>query len=82
LEENMEIEYPDRPKWVKLEIGDEEKIACSMCGEFVSDQHVTLKLDLTKKLVVFVECEECVDKWKKIMQMENHADTLREERGE
>jgi len=70
----MEITYPLRPKWVKLEIGEEEKVACSQCGELVSDQHVTLKLDMEKKIVVFVECEECIAKMKALMKAENYAE--------
>ena len=70
----MEIVLPHLAKWVKLEIGEEEKVACSQCGELVSDQKVELKLDLDKKVVVWVECEECIAKFKEIMRAEAQAE--------
>lgn len=56
--------------WVKYEIGDEERVACSECGEYVTDQKVSLKIDFGKKLVEYVQCEECDEKWKKMMKTE------------
>lgn len=70
----MEIMHPDKPKWVKLEIGEEERVACSQCGELVSDQKVELKLDMQKKIVVWVECEECIQKFKQLLKAEAQSE--------
>lgn len=70
----MELTYPLMPKWTKLEIGDEETVACSQCGELVSDQNLSLKLSPDLKLVVFVECEACVLKMKLLLKAEAQAE--------
>lgn len=52
------MEMPNCPT-VRIELGDEEKLCCSNCGEIVSDQIVTLYLTLKREAVRFTECAGC-----------------------
>jgi hypothetical protein len=68
------MEIQSKYLWVKLEIDEEERVACSDCGELVSDQHLELRINPVAKVVDYVSCAECCAKWKDAMKKEAQAE--------
>lgn len=60
--------------WVKFEIGEEERIACSDCGELISDQYLDLQVNPVTKVVDYVSCAECCAKLRDLMKKEAQAE--------